>query len=78
MVLTNRLEDVVFPVYPVFEEITQDLRRSGAVHTLMSGSGSTVFGTYRDRSAAELAGTSLSARWRVRIVEPRATGIGLL
>ena len=50
MVLRNRLEDVVFPAYPVFEEITEDLRRSGAVHALMSGSGSTVFGTFPDLS----------------------------
>ena len=77
MVLKNRLEDVVFPAYPVFDEITEALEDAGAVHALMSGSGSTVFGTFVDRTAAEIAGEALEARWRVKVAGPRTAGIGL-
>ena len=77
MVLKNRLEDVVFPAYPVFDEIAEALKVEGAVHALMSGSGSTVFGTFADMKTAEIAGEALKARWRVRVAKPRTTGIGL-
>ncbi len=50
--LENDLEKVVLPRYPVLAEIKQKLDRSGALGSLMSGSGPTVFGVYestRDR-----------------------------
>lgn len=77
MVLKNRLEDVVFPAYPVFDDIREALLEAGAVHALMSGSGSTVYGTFPDRGTAEAAGRSLEERWRVRVAGPRIKGIGL-
>jgi 4-diphosphocytidyl-2-C-methyl-D-erythritol kinase len=77
MVLKNRLEDVVFPAYPIFDEITEALRAAGAVHAIMSGSGSTVFGTFPDAQAAEVAATALEGKWRTHIAGPRVQGIGL-
>ncbi len=77
MVLKNRLEDVVFPAYPIFQEIVEALKETGAVHAIMSGSGSTVFGTYPDIPAAEAASKALEAKWRTRVAGPRIQGIGL-
>ncbi len=77
MVLKNRLEDVVFPAYPVFDEIVEALRAAGAVHAIMSGSGSTVFGTFPDGRAAEAAAATLEANWRTCVAGPWIHGIGL-
>ncbi|MCB9514829.1 MAG: 4-(cytidine 5'-diphospho)-2-C-methyl-D-erythritol kinase [Candidatus Krumholzibacteriia bacterium] len=77
MVLKNRLEDVVFPAYPVLSDIVESLEEAGAVQALMSGSGATLFGTFRDREAAARAGVLLAERWQTWVVAPRTQGIGL-
>ncbi|HSA59976.1 MAG TPA: 4-(cytidine 5'-diphospho)-2-C-methyl-D-erythritol kinase [bacterium] len=46
--LTNDLESVVLPHYPVVGEAKEALKTFGADAALMSGSGSTVFGLYSD------------------------------
>lgn len=46
--LTNDLESVVLPHYPVVGEMKETLKTLGADAALMSGSGSTVFGLYSD------------------------------
>lgn len=46
--LTNDLESVVLPHYPVVREMKESLAALGADAALMSGSGSTVFGLYSD------------------------------
>lgn len=51
--LVNDLESVVFPVYPQIENLKRELLNEGAEGALMSGSGSTVFGLFHDRSSAE-------------------------
>ncbi len=50
--LVNDLESVVFPAFSKVEELKQGLLDEGAAGALMSGSGSTVFGLFYDRSSA--------------------------
>ena len=55
--ITNRMENVLetvtIPAYPVIEEIKNCMKEWGAINSLMSGSGPTVFGIYEDEDAAE-------------------------
>ena len=46
--LTNDFETPVFSAYPEIKEIKDELYRKGAVYASMSGTGSTVFGLYRE------------------------------
>lgn len=55
----NVLETVTIPACPVIDTIKQRMRELGAVNSLMSGSGPTVFGIFMDEQAAELAGMQL-------------------
>lgn len=50
--LKNDFEDSLFPNHPVLREIKKELLDSGAAYAAMSGSGSTIFGLFADRSAA--------------------------
>lgn len=57
--LENDLERVVLPRYPVLVEIKERLRQAGALGTMMSGSGPTLFGLFdtaesRDRGYEKL------------------------
>jgi 4-diphosphocytidyl-2-C-methyl-D-erythritol kinase len=47
--LVNHFEEPVCKKYPVISGIKQALYASGAVYASMSGSGSAVFGLFRDR-----------------------------
>ncbi|CAG0905969.1 unnamed protein product [Cyprideis torosa] len=49
--LENDLESVTVDLYPVVAEIKKDLLQLGAEGALMSGSGPTVFGLYRNTSS---------------------------
>ena len=49
----NRLEDAVIPLYHEIKKIKEELLDSGAKDSLMSGSGSCVFGTAENKSAGE-------------------------
>ena len=55
--MENVLETVTVPEYPVIEEIKNCMKEKGAMNALMSGSGPTVFGIYReaDEEAANRA-----------------------
>ncbi len=57
--ITNRMGNVLEQVtkkhYPAIEEIKQDMRNMGALNSLMSGSGSTVFGIFTSRELARNA-----------------------
>lgn len=46
--MENVLETVTVPEYPVIEEIKNCMKENGAMNALMSGSGPTVFGIYRE------------------------------
>jgi 4-diphosphocytidyl-2-C-methyl-D-erythritol kinase len=53
--LVNDLETVTMGRYPRIGLLKEELARQGAVGTLMSGSGSSVFGIFRSRRSAECA-----------------------
>lgn len=56
----NLLENVVLPRYPILKSIKQMLSRNGSIVTLMSGSGPTIYGIFRDVSAADNAARALN------------------
>jgi 4-diphosphocytidyl-2-C-methyl-D-erythritol kinase len=68
--LINDLERAVLPTYPLIAALKEALLRLGAEGVLMSGSGSSVFGIFRHRIAAEQAVTALQAHGRAFLVEP--------
>lgn len=51
----NVLETVTIPEYPIIADIKEQMMHSGAVNAMMSGSGPTVFGLFRDKETAEKA-----------------------
>lgn len=51
----NVLETVTIPNYPVVAEVKEQMMKSGAINSLMSGSGPTVFGLFEDEKTAEQA-----------------------
>lgn len=51
----NVLENVTVPAHPVIADIKARMLRLGAAESLMSGSGPTVFGIFRDRETAQSA-----------------------
>ncbi|MBI4681761.1 MAG: 4-(cytidine 5'-diphospho)-2-C-methyl-D-erythritol kinase [Nitrospirae bacterium] len=61
--LSNDLELVTISSFPVIAEIKEMLRRQGAVFSLMSGSGSTVFGVFESRRTAEEASSLFKDYW---------------
>lgn len=69
-ILSNDLEAVTLNKYPVIGKIKKELAAAGAVGTLMSGSGSTVFALFDQESAARRAFGSLSLddRWFKTVV----------
>jgi 4-diphosphocytidyl-2-C-methyl-D-erythritol kinase len=54
-ILSNDLEKVVLPRFPILQDIKGALRKHGALGCLMSGSGSTVFGIFDGKEKAMLA-----------------------
>ncbi len=55
----NVLEEVTGEKYPVIGQIEQVMKENGALNALMSGSGPTVFGIYKERSKAKEAARKL-------------------
>ena len=51
----NVLESVTIPNYPVIAQIKEKMLESGAINSLMSGSGPTVFGLFEDEKTAKKA-----------------------
>lgn len=60
--LGNVLETVTAREYPVIEELKELLKCQGAGNALMSGSGPTVFGLFRERKTAERAAAAVKER----------------
>ena len=50
--MENVLETVTVKEYPVIARIKEQMKRDGAENSLMSGSGPTVFGVFKDKEAA--------------------------
>jgi 4-diphosphocytidyl-2-C-methyl-D-erythritol kinase len=59
----NDLESVTSREFHVIDEIKDKLLELGAVFSLMSGSGSTVFGVFRSRDEAEAASKEFQEFW---------------
>ena len=57
--LYNDLENVSLPLYPALSEIKGHLMAQGALGSLMSGSGSTVFGIFESEDSARKAEVKL-------------------
>ncbi|MGN1156568.1 MAG: 4-(cytidine 5'-diphospho)-2-C-methyl-D-erythritol kinase [Agathobacter sp.] len=51
----NVLETVTIPEYPIIARIKEQMMKSGAVNSMMSGSGPTVFGLFEDEKTAKKA-----------------------
>lgn len=51
----NVLETVTIPEYPIIAEIKEQMMKSGAINSMMSGSGPTVFGLFEDEETARRA-----------------------
>ncbi len=51
----NVLETVTIPAYPIIAEIKEHMMNHGAVGSMMSGSGPTVFGLFEDEETAQAA-----------------------
>ncbi|QOX79565.1 4-(cytidine 5'-diphospho)-2-C-methyl-D-erythritol kinase [Trichlorobacter lovleyi] len=70
-VLSNDLESVTIPAFPVISEIKDELIALGACCSLMSGSGPTVFGLFDNEATARAAGEALRGNndWFVAVVE---------
>lgn len=62
----NVLEDVTVPMYPVIEEIKDEMKAAGALGAMMSGSGPTVFGLFENRAAAKAAQRRIRERGLTR------------
>ncbi len=58
----NVLESVSLPAYPVLQTLKREICAAGATLALMSGSGPTVFGLFRNESACMQARSELPAR----------------
>lgn len=54
--MENVLETVTQTAYPVIGQIKELMRKEGAMNSLMSGSGPTVFGIFDNKEKAEAAG----------------------
>lgn len=61
--LSNVLESVTIPAYPVLQEIKDHLTEWQAVGVLMSGSGPTTYGLYQDPIQAEMAYRKAKAQY---------------
>ena len=51
----NVLESVTIPEYPIIAQIKDQMMKSGAINSMMSGSGPTVFGLFEDEETARKA-----------------------
>lgn len=58
--LNNRMESAILKEYPVIQDIKTAMIKNGALGSLMSGSGSTVFGLFDDEDRMEYANKKLT------------------
>lgn len=61
--MVNSLEGAVLKRHPVIADIKAELRKRGAVLSLMSGSGSTVYGVFEDEGGARRASVHFGEFW---------------
>jgi len=70
-ILSNDLESVTIPAFPVISDIKERLMNLGAAGSMMSGSGPTVFGVFKSFDVAETARQEVSkgTNWFAATVE---------
>ncbi|KXL52054.1 4-diphosphocytidyl-2-C-methyl-D-erythritol kinase [Anaerotignum neopropionicum] len=66
--LANVLETVTIPMYPKIAQIKEEMARLGAEGALMSGSGPTVFGLFKEEEDAKQAATSIRKKFGLKEV----------
>jgi 4-diphosphocytidyl-2-C-methyl-D-erythritol kinase len=67
--LENRLEETIFSIHPQLRDIKNLFHRLGSELSLVSGTGSAVFGLFSDRDKAERAWTELRKKYPSLLVE---------
>jgi len=72
----NDLEDVVIRRFPVISDIKRRLAQDGALLSLMSGSGSAVFGVFNTKEEAVRASKNMPGQW-CRVVRTLNSSDGL-
>jgi 4-diphosphocytidyl-2C-methyl-D-erythritol kinase len=73
--MINDLEAPIARHHPEIDQMKTALKRAGALAAAMSGSGSTVFGLFQQRSEAQTAVEKLSgSAWRVLMTESLGRG----
>ncbi len=70
-IFNNDLESVTIPAFPVIADIKKLMIQNGSTGSMMSGSGSTVFGVFSNKKEAENAGKQISTGtdWYTAVVE---------
>lgn len=66
--MANVLEEVTIPMHTEIETIKEDFMKHGAIGSMMSGSGSTVFGLFNTREAANKAAKYFKVQHNIREV----------
>ena len=66
-ILSNDLESVTIKSFPVISDIKDRLIKEGAIFSLMSGSGPTVFGIFRSAEDAENALKAFKGYWTMAV-----------
>jgi 4-diphosphocytidyl-2-C-methyl-D-erythritol kinase len=69
----NDFEKPIHAFYPILQEIKLQLSESGAILSLMSGSGSTMYGVFTDKSIALSAQTTFE-RFQTLLIPIRLDG----
>ncbi len=64
----NVLQEVTIPKYPQIQTIKEDMIKQGAIASMMSGSGPTVFGIFEDKDKCQQAGLYFKANCNIREV----------
>ncbi|HNT01187.1 MAG TPA: 4-(cytidine 5'-diphospho)-2-C-methyl-D-erythritol kinase [Candidatus Saccharicenans sp.] len=70
----NDLELAAFKIYPQLAEIKQEMAKSGAELSMMTGSGSAIYGFFHDQSQAEKAAERLKARYNYKVMLAETVG----
>jgi 4-diphosphocytidyl-2-C-methyl-D-erythritol kinase len=67
--LENELEETIFRFYPQLQEIKRFFQAQGAELSLVTGSGSAVYGIFRDRDAADRCRAAAAGTHRCLLLE---------
>ncbi len=68
--LYNRLEEVVLERFPIMKAVKKEMMQAGAKGTLMTGSGSIIFGMVENKKEGESLRSKLQRRGKIYLVQP--------